>query len=213
MAASSLPGPRLAQHRRLLVALALLAVGAIYFLQHSALPYYLTYDAETYRDFWPRRWGLVVHVAGGTIAATAGLVQLWLGLTGRTGAPHRALGRVYAFAILVGSAAAYYLALTIDLKLAAYAAGLFMLSTAWVVTTAMALVAIQRRALEQHREWMIRSYTVTFAFVTFRLIERTLLPLHLISDDNLEAILAWGCWSVPLLLCEPLLQLRKMQRR
>jgi len=74
-------------------------------------------------------------------------------------------------------------------------------------------VAIQRRALEQHREWMIRSYTVTFAFVTFRLIERTLLPLHLISDDNLEAILAWGCWSVPLLLCEPLLQLRKMQRR
>lgn len=213
MAASNLPGLRLVQHRGLLVVLAALAAGASYFLQHSALPYYLTFDARTYGDFWPRRWGLVTHVAGGAVAATAGLAQLWLGLTGRTGAPHRALGRAYAIAVLVGSAAAYYLALTIEPRLAAYAAGLFMLSTAWVVTTSMAIVAVQRRALEQHREWMIRSYTVTFAFVTFRLLEKTLLPWRLMSDDNLEVILAWGCWSVPLLVCEPLLQLRKMKRR
>jgi uncharacterized membrane protein YozB (DUF420 family) len=40
-----------------------------------------------------------------------------------------------------------------------------MLSTAWVLTTGMALAAIRKRAIERHRELMIRSYTVTFAFV------------------------------------------------
>ena len=31
----------------------------------------------------------------------------------------------------------------------------------------MALIAIRRRNFIQHKEWMIRSYVVTFAFVTF----------------------------------------------
>jgi hypothetical protein len=60
---------------------------------------------------------------------------------------------------------------------------------------------------------MLRSYTVTFAFVTFRLAERRLLPLQRTSDDNLDAIVAWACWSVPLLVAEPLLQLRRLGRR
>lgn len=213
MATSKLPGLRLAQHRGLLAVLALLAAGAIYFLQHNALQYYLSFDAKTYGDYWPRRFGLVPHIAGGATAATAGLVQLWLGLSGRTGATHRALGRVYAAGVLVASTAAYYLALTIDPKYVPYAAGLFMLSSAWLVTTSMAIVAVRRGALDQHREWMIRSYTVTFAFVTLRLVEKWLLPWQLTSEQNLDVIMAWACWSVPLLLCEPLLQLRRMRRR
>jgi uncharacterized membrane protein len=148
-----------------LVALLMLGAAVLYFVQHNALRYYTAFDATTYGDFWPRRWGPVTHIAGGLTASSAGLVQLWLGLTGRIGALHGALGRVYVTAVLVGSTGAYYLALTIDPKYVAYAAGLFMLSTAWVVTTGMAIVAIKRRAIEQHRDWMIRSYTVTFAAV------------------------------------------------
>ena len=218
MATSNLPGLRFGQHRGLLAVLGLLAAAALYFLGHSALRYYVSFDVTTYGDFWPRHWGLVTHIAGGATAVGAGLVQLWLGLTGRIGALHRTLGRVYVSAIIVGSAAAYYLALTVKPPYVAYAAGLFMLSTAWVVTTAMAIASIQRRALEQHREWMIRSYTVTFAFVTFRLVEQWLRAWHVAGDDglavdNLDIIMAWACWSVPLLLCEPLLQLRKIRRR
>lgn len=213
MAASNLPRLSPARHRGLVVTLAVLAAAMLYFVQHNALRYYVSFDSTTYGDFWPRRWGLVTHIAGGATAISAGLVQLWLGLTGRIGALHRGLGRVYVSAIIVGSAGAYYLALTVEPQRIAYAAGLFMLSTAWVVTTGMAVVAIQRRAIEQHREWMIRSYTVTFAFVTFRLVEKWLLPWQLTSDDNIDTIVAWSCWSVPLLVAEPLLQLRKMRRR
>jgi uncharacterized membrane protein len=213
MAASNLPGLRLAQHRGLALLLAGLAGVALYYLEQKALPFFLSFDAATYGEYWPRRWGLVAHVAGGMTAASTGLLQLWLGLTGRIDALHRLLGRVYVGAIVVGSTGAYYLALTVAPGAFAYAAGLFMLSTSWVVTTSMASVAVRRRALEQHREWMIRSYTVTFAFVTFRLVARWLADAHVAADADVQAAMAWACWAVPLLFCEPLLQLRKMKRR
>jgi uncharacterized membrane protein len=171
------------------------------------------YDATTYGDYWPRRYGLLLHIAGGLTALSAGVVQIWLGLTGRTSGLHRTLGRVYASGALIGSIGAYYLALTVDPKFIPYAAGLFMLATAWLITTGMAILAIRRHAYEQHREWMIRSYTVTFAFVTFRLIDQWLADLHVASADDIDTIMAWACWAVPLLLAEPLLQLRRMRLR
>jgi hypothetical protein len=76
----------------------------------------------------------------------------------------------------------------------------------------MAYVAIRRGVIAQHREWMIRSYTVTFAFVSFRLIGRLLTHWHVATGDEIDAMMAWACWSVPLLLIEPLLQLQRLRR-
>jgi len=44
------------------------------------------------------------------------------------------------------------------------------LATAWILTTGVAWAAIVRRKVVLHKEWMIRSYLVVFAFVTFRFI-------------------------------------------
>jgi uncharacterized membrane protein YozB (DUF420 family) len=33
---------------------------------------------------------------------------------------------------------------------------------------------VRRRKIEQHKEWMIRSYVVTLAFLTFRVLDRIL---------------------------------------
>jgi hypothetical protein len=126
---------------------------------------------------------------------------------------HRTLGRLYASAVLVGSVGGYYLSLTIPAKDVVYAAGLFMLCTAWIVTTSMAVLAIRRRNVIQHREWMLRSYTVTFAFVVFRLSVGVLNRFHVASQDDVGSIVAWACWAVPLLLIEPLIQLRKIRTR
>lgn len=196
----------------LVLLLATLAALGLWFVIHNVL-HYVQYDQATYGDFWPRRYGLVLHIAGGLVALSVGVVQVWLGLSRRTRALHRTLGRVYVSAVVIGSAGAFYLALTLDAKYAAYAAGLFMLAIAWLVTTGMAIASIRRHAYEQHREWMIRSYTVTFAFVTFRLVAQWLGELHFGSADAIDTIMAWACWAVPLLLAEPLLQWRRMRIR
>jgi uncharacterized membrane protein len=200
-------------HSRALIIAGLtgLALLAFWFIARSALPY-LNVSPDHYGPyFWPRRWGLVLHIAGGITALTVGLVQLWLGLTHRVGALHRALGKLYVGVIAVGSIAGFYLAVTIPGN-APYASGLFFLCVAWVVTTAMAVLAIRRRNLLQHREWMMRSYAVTFAFVTFRIGVDALIGQGLATSDA-QAIMAWACWAIPLLLLEPLIQRRKLAHR
>jgi uncharacterized membrane protein len=196
----------------LVTILCVLGAAACWFVVRK-LSAYATYDAATYEEFWPRRFGLIPHMVGGTVALLTGLIQLWLGLTGRTRALHRALGRIYVAAIAVASVGGFYLALTIDARYFAYAAGLSGLASAWVITTSMALVAIRYRSFEQHREWMIRSYVVTFAFVTFRLVEHQLLAWKVAPADQVDTLMAFACWTVPLLLAEPLIQWRRIARR
>src|SRR5262249_54046281 len=180
------------------------------------LHYATDYSLESYSDYyWPRRAGLILHLSGGVLALCAGLVQIWLGLTNRTGKLHRSLGKIYAAGVLLGSLGGFYLALTISGH-PAYRTGLITLDLAWILTTGMALYSIRTRRIEQHREWMLRSYTVTFAFVTFRLFAALLRHWLNMTEgpdvDEVDSLMAWACWAVPLLLAEPLIQLRSMRR-
>jgi uncharacterized membrane protein YozB (DUF420 family) len=202
-------------HAFLFGVLSMLAVALLWFVSKK-FHYFADYSLRSYSDYyWPRRSGLVLHLTGGIIAISIGLVQIWLGLTNRVNTLHRVLGKIYGAGVLLGSLGGFYMALTIPGHLA-YRAGLLGLNLAWIVTTGMALYAISLRRIEQHREWMLRSYTVTFAFITFRLGEQVLrnwitLPDDPVADD-LDTAMAWACWAIPLLFAEPLIQLRSMRR-
>ena len=183
------------------------ASDKVHFVADFSEPSYSPY-------FWPRRFGLLLHISGGALAISTGLVQLWLGLTGRTYALHRRLGRFYLTGVALGIAGGTYLAATIPGHLA-YSSGLLMLNLAWLATTGMAFLAIRQGAVTQHRQWMIRSYTVTFAFVFYRLLADSLRARIEVRDDpvatDLDAMLAWACWAVPLLVVEVLIQLRALR--
>jgi uncharacterized membrane protein len=198
---------------RLIAGLALLGVVALYFIQANAIRY-LTYDPAVFGEqFWPRRFGLMPHLLGGGIALTAGLAQLWLGLTGRTGPLHRSVGRIYMVGVAIGCMAGYYLSFTaVDPPGWSYRVGLFFLTFAWTVTTAVAYLAIRHGQVAQHRDWMIRSYAVTFAFVTFRLLDRILGAWGIGPDDDRQRLLIWFCWSVPLLVTGAAVELTRMRR-
>ena len=64
-----------------------------------------------------------------------------------------------------------------------------------------------------HKEWMLRSYLVGFAFVTFR-VTTDLLPgvtKRLGSNlDDANTSVAWLSWVVPLAIYEVILQVRKL---
>lgn len=183
----------------------LLAVGFVL----GFVSRYLWVTPETYHAFWPRRWWLLAHLLFGTVALLIVPVQYWLGVTRRRLGAHRALGRVYLGAIAVSSSAAVALALLNDISWV-YGLGLLGLNAAWLTTTGVAWMAARRRRFDQHREWMIRSAVVTFAFVWFRAILGTTIALDLGTEPERFIVAAWGCWSVPLLVTEVWLQRRKL---
>ena len=213
---SAVPESRVRDSHLLLIAVvAALAMALLWFVSQKI--HYLTdYSFDSLTEYyWPRRAGLIPHLIGGLLAIVTGLIQIWLGLTHRVSTLHRTLGKVYASGVLIGSCGGFYLALTIPGHLA-YRAGLIGLNMAWLITTGMALYSIRLRRIEQHREWMLRSYTVTFAFVTFRLVDLVLHRWISVPDDAvadaIDTTMAWACWAVPLLLAEPLIQLRSLRR-
>jgi len=191
-----------------LALLGLAALGALIFIAVAALPYYLRIDEGQFRHYWPMRGWLLTHISMGVVALLTGPVQLWLGLSDRYPALHKNMGFVYMAAVVLGAVAAYYLAFNTAGGVV-FGSGLAGLATAWLATTGLAFLAIKRHLYEQHKEWMIRSYVVTFAFVTFRAFDSVLEARGMPLLDHI-GISAWFCWSVPLLLNEVVLQGRKI---
>lgn len=201
---------------RLGAILALIAIAIAWFVHRSG-HYFIDISLDSYTPyFWPRRAGLVPHMFGGLTAISTGLVQMWLGFTHRTGKLHRRIGWVYVTGVSVGSLAGFYATVTIPGDNLSYQTGTFLMCVAWVVTTGMAVWSARNRRLDQHRDWMVRSYVVTFAFVTFRFFDvwlGSLAPTYpVLTPQNIDATMAWACWAVPLLVAEPLIQLRRVRR-
>jgi len=183
--------------------------SALVFIVGFALPYFALDPDHFGPNFWPRRGRLLVHIAGGIIALMTGPFQLWMGLTGRRMRLHRALGKVYMAAVAISSLAAFYLALTTQAGWV-FAAGLGGLGLAWVVTTGLAYIAIRKGVVEQHKEWMIRSYVVTFGFVFFRILVGVTEAAGVGTPLDRLTAASWCGWSVPLLINEAILQGRKI---
>ena len=193
---------------RAVVLLAVTAV-ALWFVLANAVPYVVPDPVHAARYAAARRVGLLVHIAAGTVALLVGPVQLWLGLGRRHVGLHRRLGLLYLAGVALGSASAFYLAFTTRLGWVV-GAGLTGLGVAWLVTTGLAVAAILRRQIPQHAEWMVRSYVVTFAFVTFRLLWAAFRAAEVGTLPEQLAAASWLCWSMPLLFTEAVLQGRKI---
>lgn len=206
--ASVLPRPRPVDRRGTVVTLTIAALIALGFFVSVALPYLLL-DPAVLARYEPRRAWLLVHVAAGGVALLTGPVQLWIGLSGGPPRVHRRLGLTYVAAIAIGSVAAFYLAATTTLGWG-FGSGITGLGIAWVLTTSLAIAAIRRGFVQQHKEWMIRSYVVTFAFVTFRAMWASLQAAGVGTLTEQLAISSWFCWAGPLLAVEAVLQGRRI---
>jgi hypothetical protein len=184
-----------------------LAVAAL-FLVFIAFPYF-GLNPEKLGVYWSKRGWLLAHIAGGTVALVCGPFVLWLGLNRHRMTLHRGLGIVYMSSIAFSSIAAFYLATHTTFGWV-FASGLTGLGIAWIVTTGLALAAIRRRLITQHKEWMIRSYVVTFAFVNFRIFVGVLQGAGIGTLAEQINAASWFCWAVPLLITEAILQGRKI---
>lgn len=205
--AASIPAPRSSSGRKT----ALIAVGAValYFVYQYTLRYFV-WSEDVYGYYWQYRLPLIAHVGGGLVALLMGVFQLWSGLNSHGMTTHPVTGRIYLAAVLVGSLAGMVLSVTSAVYGFAWAVGVFSLALAWLATTGMALLCIKRRNVKAHKQWMTRSYIVTFAFVLFR-ITTDWVPSEAwwgVSLTEMSIAMIWPVWVLPLLGYELYLQYR-----
>ncbi|HET9220397.1 MAG TPA: DUF2306 domain-containing protein [Terriglobia bacterium] len=181
---------------------------ALWFFYGFALKY-LTPDPDRYGIYWERHEWLYAHVLAGVLALLLGPAQLWLGLNRRTTNFHRTMGILYVLAVAVGGAAAFYLAAHNDFSWV-FGLGLGTMGAVWILTTALATIAICLRQPEQHREWMVRSYTVTFGFVTFRVVYELFDVMEFGTMVERMTASSWLAWTLPLVITEAVMQGRKI---
>jgi len=206
---ADIPGDETSRkHWQTRVILGAMLLMILFFLDTSALKF-LNVTPETYGIFWPRRSWLYAHVVAGILAILIGPVQFWPELKQKYPDLHRVMGVVYVGSVETAGVAAIYLAFHTDFGWM-FSFGLGSMAMAWMISTSLATIAVCRGMIEQHREWMVRSYVLTFGFVLLR-VTTALLDLTNVGSIPERFIFAsWASWAVPLMITEALLQGRKV---
>jgi hypothetical protein len=178
--------------------LALLIISAVAakFLVHYAFPYF-SFDPAYFDEYWPHRGRLIFHICGGMLALTCGPFQFWTGLRRKALGFHRWTGRLYLVGVAVGAGGAGMMAFFTQPR--NFGVSLGFMALAWILCTGVAYLAILRGQVDLHKEWMIRSYIVTFGFVTFRLIDNYPPVVHWGTGADRAATVTWACWVVPMI--------------
>jgi uncharacterized membrane protein len=143
---------------------------------------------------------LVLHVAGGVAALLAGPLQFVQRIRARRPAFHRATGRIYVLACAIGAPAGFVLALGTTAGPIA-GAGFAAQAVLWALFTWLGYRAAVERRFADHREWMLRSYALTAAAITLRLMlpASAFLGLEFVPAYR---VIAWLAWTANLALVE-----------
>ena len=177
----------------------LLAALCVLFLLDDAVPYF-HYSEATYERFWNRSVWLLVHVTGGTIGLLTGLFQLWSGLSRRMKTAHHRTGCLYLAGVTLSSTTA--IALALQTEVWTFGVALFVGALLWLATTSLAVYEIVRRRIDAHREWMLRSYILTFSFVSFRLVLELPWVEGLGTEAEIATTFGWLSFVAPLCMYE-----------
>jgi hypothetical protein len=143
-----------------------------------------------------------IHVISGMLVILVGPFQFLKSFRTKFLNWHKLGGKIYAYSILL-------LAAPTGLIMAFYAEGglwstvaFSIMSILWFVTTFMAVIKIKQRKIEEHKMWMMRSYALSFAAVTLRLLVPLFSLFILDNEDLITVSTAWLSWMLNLLVAE-----------
>ncbi len=145
--------------------------------------------------------GIYLHIFAAAVALLLGPFQFSARLRRRLPRAHRWAGRLYlGIGVMVGGLAGLYMSLSARGGLPAKT-GFAALASLWLYTGLRAYTTIRRGAIEEHRTWMVRNFSLTFGAVTLRLW----LPLADVSGYPFEVsypFIAWISWVPNLIIAE-----------
>lgn len=143
-----------------------------------------------------------IHVFFSIFALLAGFTQFSKYILQNYRALHRIIGKMYVIAIL-------FINFPSALVLAVYANGFWpsrlafiILDCLWFYFTWRAVVAIRQKNIDSHRQFMIRSYALTFSAITLRTWKIILAQTFHPDPVTLYMVEAWIGFVPNLLLAE-----------
>ncbi len=210
MATVSQPLPFRARLQPKMLVFAFIGMMMAYVLYHNER-FLINSGDPVWAHYQPFKWWLLPHGLAGACALLLGPMQFSDRLRQRYLRLHRVVGWIYVSGAMVlaplGAYIQYFqerMGETRSFTMAATAdAALLML------TTAIALSFVLRGKIQQHRQWMTRSYAVALVFVEVRLIG------GLTGwDNNVKAIetVVWTCLIFAVPLADVVLQWQDFRR-
>ena len=152
-------------------------------------------------SFLTHQAGIYTHIFASVVALTLGPFQFLPVMRRRFAGLHRWMGRAYlGIGVLLGGSAGLYMA-TFAFGGIVAKVGFSLLAVLWLYTGFRAFSAIRRGDVVEHRQWMVRNFSLTLAAVTLRI----LLPASGIAGIAFELAypaIAWLCWVPNLLVAE-----------
>lgn len=177
---------------------------SLYFLLTKAFPR-LAFSESNYGEYyWFRAPWLFSHTLFGILATLIGPFQFIPAIRKNYPVFHRTLGKTYLVSVLLAALTSLYLALTSAITMM-YTIGLILGAGVWLFTGFMAFRLIKQGKVEQHRQWMVRNYVVTFFFIIFFAVFDLLTYLKIGSFEQLASILPLACLLIPLAITEIIL--------
>ncbi|HHK5535485.1 TPA: DUF2306 domain-containing protein [Bacillus mobilis] len=145
---------------------------------------------------------LFMHITTSIVALVIGPFTLSTTFRERNINRHRIIGRIYMVGILLGGFSGLYLAFYATGGLVAKL-GFGLLSVFWLTSAYQALRRVKNKKIKEHRNWMIRNYSLTFGAVTLRIWLPLFIVLFGIERFELSyAIIAWLAWVPNLIVAE-----------
>ena len=192
----------------------LLILGPIaYYVRRDALHYLFLYTPDSFKGFWSERVLIRAHIACAITMIFIGPWQFWSGFRMRYLAAHTWFGRIFLVTGTFVSCSALYMGLHPRLGSIVYGFGLFLNGVFWLAAAAVAYYAIRLGNIQAHKEWVIRTYVLSWAgIVGDRIIPDMTFVSQRIGVDALNDISGWANWAVPLMITEVVLQLRRLRK-
>lgn len=171
----------------------------IHFLQHK----------QQYLPITAWKVAFYIHVFSSILALAAGFTQFSNYILSKYRGLHRSVGKFYVINVLLINFPA-------GMILAIYANGLFpgkaafiVLDCLWFYFTYRAYTSIRQRKVNEHKEFMIRSFALTFSAITLRTWKIILSNTLDLDATTLYMIDAWMGFVPNLLFAEWLIRRRR----
>ncbi len=151
------------------------------------------------------KYAFFIHVYTAILALPAGFTQFFLFIRKKYPWMHSITGYIYVSSIVLFAAPSGFI-IGIYANGGSYSQIAFLLlAVLWFWFTLKAILAIKKRNIIAHKQWMIRSFALTLSAITLRAWKYIIVSLFHPRPMDVYQIVAWLGWVLNLILAEILI--------